>query len=186
MTHDPVQIIRDLLVYPAPNQHILDAIKRAHEFLAHIDANAPGVAVRVKLPDGTEGYLTGKTGPNWITGNRADAYLGHTLEQAREQAQIMTNNRRRTRVYAAEGDPFPEIAAPATVPPSACDTSKIDFTLKRGDTVYSPTWSDGEKSLEVIDVNWALRAVAVRLAPNGGIVIWPATAVTRTKGTTQE
>jgi hypothetical protein len=49
----------------------------------------------------------------------------------------------------------------------------IDYTLKAGDIVYNQSWGDGQMSLEIVDVNWALKAAAVRLAPRGGIVVWP-------------
>lgn len=52
------------------------------------------------------------------------------------------------------------------------DTSDIDYSIKAGDTVQTDHWV--HSSLEVIDVNWALRAIAVRLGPTGGIVVWPA------------
>ena len=52
------------------------------------------------------------------------------------------------------------------------DTSDIDYSIKPGDTVVTDHWT--HSSLEVIDANWALRAVAVRLGPTGGIVVWPA------------
>ena len=53
-------------------------------------------------------------------------------------------------------------------------TAPIDWSLKKGDIVRSPNWGHGE--LEVIDINWALRAAAVRLDKNNkdsGIVVWP-------------
>lgn len=54
----------------------------------------------------------------------------------------------------------------------------IDYSIKKGDTVYTKTWS--MTSLEVVDVNWALRAIAVRLGPTGGVVIWPAVSFSKT------
>lgn len=50
------------------------------------------------------------------------------------------------------------------------DTSDIDFSIKPGDMVQKDSWEHGP--IEVIDVNWALRAVAVRLSPGAGIVVW--------------
>lgn len=63
--------------------------------------------------------------------------------------------------------------------PDYNDDSRIDFTLKKGDIVYSPLWGDGVKPLEIIDTNWALRAVAVRLAKDGAIVVWPVGGLSR-------
>lgn len=48
---------------------------------------------------------------------------------------------------------------------------ETDYSIKRGDTVRHPGWPYSD--LEVIDVNWALSAIAVRLGPDGGIVVWP-------------
>jgi len=59
------------------------------------------------------------------------------------------------------------------------DAERIDYTLTRGDIAYSPHWGEGRARVEVVDVNWALRAIAVRLAPNGGIVVWPASSLHR-------
>lgn len=53
----------------------------------------------------------------------------------------------------------------------------IDYSLKAGDMVYDKHWWDGVRPVEVVDLNWALRAGAFRLAPrdqNGEhIVVWP-------------
>lgn len=49
-------------------------------------------------------------------------------------------------------------------------TGPIDYSIKAGDRVTNK-WE--LNTLEVIDVNWALLAVAVRLGPNGGVVVWP-------------
>lgn len=48
-----------------------------------------------------------------------------------------------------------------------------DYSLKKGDRVTSQYWSHG--AVEIIDINWALGAAAVRLNPEGagGIIIWP-------------
>ena len=48
---------------------------------------------------------------------------------------------------------------------------KLDYSIRKGDIVVHPTWT--LTPLEVVDVNWALRAVALRLGPKGGIVVWP-------------
>lgn len=53
-----------------------------------------------------------------------------------------------------------------------------DHSLKKGDTVYNKTWK--LTSLEVVDVNWALKAAAVRLGPTGGIVVWPVAGLSKT------
>ena len=49
---------------------------------------------------------------------------------------------------------------------------KLDYSLKKGDVVTSKEWWPSCKLLKVVDVNWALRAVALELAP-GSIVVWP-------------
>lgn len=56
--------------------------------------------------------------------------------------------------------------------------SLIDYSINKGDTVYTKTWS--LTSLEVVDVNWALSAIAVRLGPDGGVVVWPAAGMSKT------
>jgi hypothetical protein len=55
--------------------------------------------------------------------------------------------------------------------PKTTETGEIDYSLKAGDIVTSPRWS--LTPLLVVDVNWALRAVALQLGPAGGIVVWP-------------
>lgn len=50
-----------------------------------------------------------------------------------------------------------------------------DFSIKKGDVVRSKYWST---DVTVVDVNWALRAAAVELAP-GSIVVWPVGNLTR-------
>ena len=50
-------------------------------------------------------------------------------------------------------------------------TTTTDYSLKKGDIVTVEHWS--LTTLEVVDVNWALMAVALRLGPNGAIVVWP-------------
>ena len=49
--------------------------------------------------------------------------------------------------------------------------SRVDYGLKSGDKVESPGWS--LTTLTVIDINWALLAAAVKLGPQGSIVVWP-------------
>ena len=74
----------------------------------------------------------------------------------------------------------PLYAAPPAAANQAGIPEGIDYSLTRGDIAYSPRWGDGRAPVEVVDVNWALRAIAVKLAPNGGIVVWPAASLTRT------
>lgn len=50
-------------------------------------------------------------------------------------------------------------------------TGQIDYSIKAGDHVTNGKWE--LTTVEVIDVNWALLAVAVRLGPAGGVVVWP-------------
>lgn len=54
---------------------------------------------------------------------------------------------------------------------SEVDNRPIDFSIKQGDIVKSINWE--LTPLVVVDVNWALRAVALRLGEQGGIVVWP-------------
>lgn len=63
--------------------------------------------------------------------------------------------------------------------PEYNDDSRIDFSLRKGDIVYDPGWGGGVAPVEVIDVNWATRSIAVRLIPHEGIVVWPAGCLTR-------
>ena len=46
--------------------------------------------------------------------------------------------------------------------------TKIDYTMKRGDSVV---WKSTDMTVEIVDVNWALLAVAVRLSPKSHVVI---------------
>jgi hypothetical protein len=46
---------------------------------------------------------------------------------------------------------------------------KPDYSINKGDIATSKYWST---PVRVVDVNWALRAAAVELAP-GSIVVWP-------------
>lgn len=43
--------------------------------------------------------------------------------------------------------------------------------IKQGDWVTHPGWSHGP--VKVVDMNFALRAVAIQLGEKGGIVVWP-------------
>lgn len=52
--------------------------------------------------------------------------------------------------------------------------SHIDYSLKVGDEVFLEGWAYSK--LTVVDMNWALLAVAVKLG-NGGIVVWPVWSV---------
>ncbi len=56
--------------------------------------------------------------------------------------------------------------------PSPLTDEQIDYSIKKNDIVTSKSWSLTE--LIVVDVNWALGAVAVQLGYGGGIVVWPA------------
>ncbi|HEX8883153.1 MAG TPA: hypothetical protein VF797_01535 [Noviherbaspirillum sp.] len=50
----------------------------------------------------------------------------------------------------------------------------IDFTLRKGDIVYSRLWWDGQRPIEVVDTNYALKAGAFRLTPGtDNVVVWP-------------
>ena len=53
----------------------------------------------------------------------------------------------------------------------------IDFSIKRGDVVTNGRWTISKLIVE--DVNWALRAVALRLGNRGGLVVWPANGLLR-------
>lgn len=53
----------------------------------------------------------------------------------------------------------------------------IDFSLKSGDIVTNGKWELTDLIVE--DVNWALRAIALRLGNDGGIVIWPVNGLRR-------
>ncbi len=50
-------------------------------------------------------------------------------------------------------------------------TVQIDYSLKKGDQVVSDGWTVSD--LTIVDVNWGLLAVAVKLG-DGGVVVWPA------------
>jgi hypothetical protein len=45
----------------------------------------------------------------------------------------------------------------------------IDWTLRKGDWVFSDNWPE---PIEIVDINWALWAAAVSLG-DGAIVVWP-------------
>jgi hypothetical protein len=54
----------------------------------------------------------------------------------------------------------------------------IDWTLKSGDLVVTDSWP---KPIEIIDINWALQAAAVRLSPDA-IIVWPLWNLRRYEG----
>ncbi len=54
--------------------------------------------------------------------------------------------------------------------PRLHDPEYADYSIKKGDEVYAAGWT--LTPLYVVDVNWALRAIAVRLGHTGDIVIW--------------
>jgi hypothetical protein len=54
----------------------------------------------------------------------------------------------------------------------------IDWTLKKGDLVVTDSWP---KPIEIIDINWALQAAAVRLSPDA-IIVWPLWNLRRYEG----
>lgn len=56
----------------------------------------------------------------------------------------------------------------------------IDYSIKRGDVVENDGWT--LTTLIVEDVNWALRAVALRLGADGGLVVWPANGLRKVGG----
>ncbi len=58
-------------------------------------------------------------------------------------------------------------------------TAPIDYSLNKGDIVYNKRWGDGKSSLEIVDINWALRSAAVKLSARGGIVVWPVAGLQR-------
>lgn len=47
----------------------------------------------------------------------------------------------------------------------------MPYEIKKGDWVHHPEWRHGP--VKVVDMNWALGAVAIQLGENGGIVVWP-------------
>jgi hypothetical protein len=48
---------------------------------------------------------------------------------------------------------------------------QVDWSLKRGDLVYSDGWPD---AIEIVDINWVLLAAAVELGPDAIVVspVW--------------
>lgn len=59
----------------------------------------------------------------------------------------------------------------------AADNDRTDFSLKAGDIVEKDNWT--LTKLIVVDVNWALRAAALRLGEEGNIVVWPVAGMRR-------
>lgn len=48
---------------------------------------------------------------------------------------------------------------------------EIDYSLKPGDIVYSQNWGNGETPIEIIDLNWALRAASVNIGVRSRYVV---------------
>lgn len=61
----------------------------------------------------------------------------------------------------------------------AKDAQPIDCSITQGDMVYRKTWGEGKQAVEVVDINWALKAIAVKLSPTGGTVVWPVEGMTK-------
>jgi hypothetical protein len=60
------------------------------------------------------------------------------------------------------------------------DRRRIDWTLKPGDLVVEDDWP---RPVEIVDINWALMAAAVRVGPDdNAIVIWPLWSLRRYAG----
>lgn len=57
------------------------------------------------------------------------------------------------------------------------DDERTDFNLKEGDVVERDDWT--LTKLTVVDVNWALRAAALRLGASDNIVVWPVAGLRR-------
>lgn len=63
--------------------------------------------------------------------------------------------------------------------PAAPDS--VDYSIKKGDEVqHGTTWTLTRLTVE--DVNWALKAAALRLGDNGGIVVWSVAGLKKVKG----
>jgi hypothetical protein len=76
--------------------------------------------------------------------------------------------------YAAWVEPLYAHPAPAQQPLS---DGQIDFSIEAGDLVKSAKWK--LTPLIVVDLNWALGAVALKLGERGDIVIWPIASITK-------
>lgn len=61
---------------------------------------------------------------------------------------------------------------------------KPDYSLKKGDVVTAKHWTHG--TVTVVDVNWALRAAAVELAPGKAVVVWPVALLKKAKVASEE
>jgi len=59
------------------------------------------------------------------------------------------------------------------------DAQPIDFSIEKGDMVYRKTWGGGKEPVEVVNINWALKAIAVKLSPTGATVVWPVAGMTK-------
>ena len=62
---------------------------------------------------------------------------------------------------------------------------KIDYSLKPGDVVYARNWGEGETPVEIIDVNFALRAASVNIGVRSRYVVvtWSLASLSRTPWT---
>jgi hypothetical protein len=77
-----------------------------------------------------------------------------------------------------EAEAFPTSYIPTTPPTQPAvplTDEQIDYSIKKGDIVTSKYWSLTE--LIMVDVNWALGAVAVQLGEGGGVVVWPTASI---------
>ena len=57
--------------------------------------------------------------------------------------------------------------------------ANIDFTLQKGDVVTNKHWT--LTPLIIVDLNWALRAAALKLGDRGDIVVWPIEGLKKVK-----
>lgn len=64
--------------------------------------------IRALSPDGIEYWYTGKAGPEWLSLDRADAYVGYSLEGAQRRAQMFNRD------SAVHGLQFSVPGAPAS------------------------------------------------------------------------
>lgn len=55
----------------------------------------------------------------------------------------------------------------------------IDYSLKKGDLVYSAQWRDGLEPIEVVDINWFTRSGAFKIGSTS-IIVWPIEGTRRT------
>lgn len=52
-----------------------------------------------------------------------------------------------------------------------------DYSLKKGDPVHSQNWTLSE--LTIVDINWALKAAALKLGETGSIAVWPVAGLSK-------